>query len=289
MQLDNSLTLADGRQLGYAVYGRDGGTPAFYFHGLPGSRREGETFHQACLEAGVQLIAPDRPGYGLSAPMPGSRLLQWPRCIEQLADHLGLERFYLFAVSGGAAYALACASLLSERVRGTGICCGLGEVSHVELRARMAPQARLGFWLAERNAAWLRYSYGPVTLVAARHMPRFSIEVMARLNRQPDRSVLRQPEIKALFAANLREAFRQGSAGGVADMCAAVAPWPFDPAGIRSLQLWHGRRDGVVPWQHSERLARRIPAARLTYLDSEGHFSLPLRYAGTVVHAVTSV
>jgi pimeloyl-ACP methyl ester carboxylesterase len=288
MRLDNQLTLSDGNQLGYARYGRDDGIPAFYFHGLPGSRREGEIFHRACLDAGVQLIAPDRPGYGLSDPVSGARFTRWPRLVARLADHLGFERFHLLAISGGAPYALACASLLPERMRGTAICCGLGEVSHVELRARMPPQARLGFWLAGRGAAWLKYSYGPVTVIAARHLPELAIEIMARLNGGADRSVLREPAIKSLFAANLREAFRQGSVGGVADMCAAVAPWPFDPSGIQALQLWHGRRDGVVPWHHTERLARRVPAARVKYLPGEGHFSLPVRFGGAIVDALIS-
>ena len=288
MQLDNRLLLPDGRQLGYARYGRDDGIPAFYFHGLPGSRREGQIFHEACLRAGVQLIAPDRPGYGLSDPVSGSRLLRWPQLIGQLADHLAFEAFNLFAISGGAPYALACATLLPERVRSTGICCGLGEVSHRELRTGMAPQARLGFWLAEHSAVGLDLSYGTVTRLAARHLPELSIRIMARLNGEPDRSVLRQPDVNRLVAASLHEAFRQGSAGGLADMCTAVQPWPFDPSGISSLQLWHGRRDAVVPWAHSERLARRVPAARLHYMEGEGHFSLPVRYAAAVVDAVTS-
>lgn len=288
MQLDNCLRLSDGRQLGYARYGCDGAIPAFYFHGLPGSRREGKIFHEACLRAGVQLIAPDRPGYGLSDPVPGPRLLRWPQLIGQLADHLAFERFYLFAISGGAPYALACATLLPDRVCGTGICCGLGEVSRLELRAGMAPQARLGFWLAERSAVGLDLSYGTVTRLAARHLPELSIRIMARLNGEPDRSVLRQSDIKRLFAASLHEAFRQGSAGGLADLCTAVLPWPFNPSGIASLLLWHGRRDAVVPWQHSARLARCVPAARLHSIDGEGHFSLPVRYAAAVVGAVIS-
>ena len=64
MKIDNRLKLNNGYQLGYACYGQDVGIPAFYFHGLPGSRREGGLLHQACFDAGVQLIAPDRPGYG---------------------------------------------------------------------------------------------------------------------------------------------------------------------------------------------------------------------------------
>ena len=35
-----SITLPDGRQLGYAEYGNPEGKPIFYFHGFPGSRLE---------------------------------------------------------------------------------------------------------------------------------------------------------------------------------------------------------------------------------------------------------
>ncbi|HEY9199379.1 MAG TPA: alpha/beta hydrolase [Gammaproteobacteria bacterium] len=272
--------------MSYARYGRDDGLPAFYFHGLPGSRREGALLHRACMDTGVQLIAPDRPGYGLSSSATGARMRDWPAQIAELADRLGFARFHVFAVSGGGPYALACAASLPGRVRGTGICCGLGELADPVLRAGMRAHARFGFWLAGHNAFWLRHSYGAVTAIAARYMPRSAVAVMAAASVPADRAVLRQPPIRDLFAANLHEAFRQGAAGGVADMCAAILPWPFDPTGIRSLHLWHGCADRVVPWQHSEALARRVPAARLRYLDDEAHFSLPIHYARTVVETV---
>lgn len=286
MGMTNWITLATGARLGYACYGREDGVPAFYFHGLPGSRLEGRLLHEACVAAGVRLIAPDRPGYGLSEPIPGPRLVAWPHDISQLADRLGFENFYLFAASGGGPYALACASALHERVRGTGICCGLGQINRPELRAAMRLNARLGFWLAEHNPNWLRYSYGAVITLGARFMPTLSIEVLAQLEGQPDRQVLRQPEIRTLFAASLREAFRQGSPGGVADMCAALDPWPFELAQINNLQLWHGLADRVVPVSHSEQVVQQVPEARLYRVEGEGHFSLPIRYAEQVVRAV---
>ena len=283
MSPDNRITLSDGTRIGYARYGASDGIPVLYCHGLPGSRREAQVFHRACLDAGVQLIAPDRPGYGLSDPIAGSPLLQWPRVIAELADSLGFERFYMLAMSGGAPYALACASRLAGRVRGTAICGGLGEVSDRALRKGMAVQARLGFWLAERGAGWLRLAYGLVATAAARRIPGVVLAVMIRLNPEPDRAVLREPDVHALYIANLREAFRHGSAGGVADMCAVVRPWPFDPSAVRGLHVWHGRRDGIVPLRHSERLVERVPAAYLMRMDGEGHFSLPVRHAAAVV------
>ncbi len=285
---DNCICLTNGTQLGYASYGQANGIPAFYFHGLPGSRREGVLLDQACLDAGVQLISPDRPGYGLSKPIPDFRLVQWPHLIAELADQLGFTKFYLFASSGGAPYALACASVLHQRVTGTGICCGLAEVAQADLRVLMSGFARLGFWLARRHPTLLNCSYGLLVTAAAKVMPRLSIGLLARLQGQPDLSVLRRPEIRAIFTENLREAFRQGPAGGLADMCVAIHPWPFDPSGIESLQLWYGTQDRVVPLQQGEWLARIIPTAKLHIIQDEGHFSLPIRYAAKVVATVVT-
>lgn len=282
MLTDNRIALS-GVQLGYACYGDEHGLPVFYFHGLPGSRREAQMFHRACADHGVRLLAVDRPGYGLSAPIAASPLQRWPRLIAALADTLGIARFHVLGLSGGAPYALACASALHARVRGTALCGGLGEVCGVEQRLRMAIQARLGFRLAEYGAVWVRCVYGYAAAAAARSVPRAVLAAMTRLNPEPDRSVLQQPEMRALYVANLREAFRQGAVGGVADLCAVVRPWEFDLERVRALQLWHGTRDGIVPIEHSERLVARAPYAHLLRLEGEGHFSLPVRYADAII------
>ncbi len=70
------ITLSDGRALAYAEYGDPRGTPVFFFHGTPGSRR----FHppdEITKKSGVRLICTDRPGYGqfdLPARSPHPRL-----------------------------------------------------------------------------------------------------------------------------------------------------------------------------------------------------------------------
>src|SRR5512141_2763064 len=58
--------LSGGRLLGYAEYGDPAGAPVFYFHGWPSSRLEGRAAHAPALNLGLRLVAPERPGYGLS-------------------------------------------------------------------------------------------------------------------------------------------------------------------------------------------------------------------------------
>ena len=289
---DDAFVLPDGLRVSYARYGRAGGAPAFYFHGLPGSRREAALLHQACHAAHVDLVAPERPGYGLSQPMSQTMSLarhkRWTEVIAALADHLGFERFYLIAISGGTPYALACASTLPARVQATTICCGLGDIAQSDLRAVMGIISRAGFFMAEQDPALLKLTYGNVATAAARLAPGLAIDAMCWLNRKVDRIALQSPSIKAIFTDNLREAFRQGAGGGIADMQAATGGWAFELSQIARLQLWHGDRDSVVPHRHSEWLAKQVPAARLRIIAGEGHFSLPVHYATDIVQALVT-
>ena len=95
MDNDNSdtLLLPDGRKLGYAQYGSQTGRAVFFVHGHPGSRLEGAHLHDLGLKLGARIINPERPGMGLSSPQPGRTLLDYPKDLEHLADHLKLESY----------------------------------------------------------------------------------------------------------------------------------------------------------------------------------------------------
>jgi hypothetical protein len=102
-RLDNDtsaiMTLPDGRKLGYAEYGLATGIPVLYHHGFPGSRLEAAQHHDICKELGLRMISIDRPGYGWSSPHPRSKLLDWPKDIERLTEHLGLETYAVMVSS----------------------------------------------------------------------------------------------------------------------------------------------------------------------------------------------
>lgn len=87
------FTLPDGRKLGYAQFGLLTGRPILYCHGLPGSRVEAGHLHEAALEVGARIIATDRPGMGSSSPQPGRTLLDHPKDLQQLAEHLKLTEY----------------------------------------------------------------------------------------------------------------------------------------------------------------------------------------------------
>lgn len=114
---DRTVRLADdGRKLGYAEYGDPDGYPLIYSHGGLSSRVDVETADAAAKEAGFHIIAPDRPGIGLSDRHAGYSLLDWSADVSELADLLEIDKFAVMGWSFGGAYAAVCAFALPQRV-----------------------------------------------------------------------------------------------------------------------------------------------------------------------------
>lgn len=282
---DGVLRLPDGRLLGYAEYGDPAGPPLLYFHGYPSSR----------LEAGliplrhVRLIAPDRPGYGLSAPQPGRRLLDWPADVAALLDHLGLARAAVLGMSGGGPYAAVCAHALPDRVTATALVCGIappdGPGDGPGDGTDDGPGKETG-WAGGSPAGFLlRLGRRPVTLrlaaTAARQLVRntdpLAVATMlrARAGLPPSDRGLLGPGVGDRIVAGWREALRSGIAGPLSDAAIYAAPWGFALEEIRGrVAVWHGTADTTVPVAAGRRFAARIPGATAHFLAGEGHFSL---------------
>lgn len=89
----STLTLPDGRTLGYAQFGPKTGYPIILCHGLACSRLDGLYYHDIAIELNARVIGVDRPGHGLSTSQPNRTLLGFAEDVRQLTEHLGLERY----------------------------------------------------------------------------------------------------------------------------------------------------------------------------------------------------
>ncbi len=273
---DKTITLPDGRALGYAEYGNSAGKPIFHFHGWPGSRLETQLFAKAATKFDVRLIGVDRPGMGLSDFQPGRKLTDWPDDVTILADVLGIGSFGVQGMSGGGPYASVCAYKIPDRLTTCGIISGIGPT---ELGTKgMMPINRVTFFVARwfpwmlKPALWStmgQYSQDREKMAAA-------ISKTFKAVPESDQKLIHSPEIKEILVAGLCEAFRQGGEGPAYDGKLYGHFWgfPLEEIAFENVHLWHGEDDVNVPVAMARGVARAIPTCQATYYANAGHFML---------------
>jgi len=269
---DLMLRLSDGRMLGYAEYGAAQGTPLFVFHGSPGARMQVRLAHAPAAERGIRIIAPDRPGLGLSTRRPGRAIADWPDDVCELADALGIARFAVIGISRGGPYAAACAWRLPERITRAGIVSGVAPPDGPHLANGLRRPGRFVFNLVLANP-WLMCCVMAAGRQASRRFPELLFERVRTLAPAVDQPVLHRPDVVASLSASLREAFRAGGQGVADELLLLTRPWPFRPEEIRiPVRLWHGDADGVVPVAMGRYLATAIPNCRAEFIPGGGHY-----------------
>ncbi|MDO3380248.1 alpha/beta fold hydrolase [Geoalkalibacter halelectricus] len=276
---EGTIQLKDGRTLGYAEFGASDGMPVFYCHGFPSSRLEAGIGSAAALAHGLRLIAPDRPGFGLSDAAPQRTLLDWPQDLRQLADHLRIGRFAVLGVSGGGPYALACLTALSERISAAGLVAPLGPLDEEMGQRAMQPFFRLTFFLATRFPILTTFLYGQLLVPLLRRCPTLLLPLLRTSH--PDMPVVRRPAIRAAMIASIREAFRRGGRGAAQELILYTRSWGFSLRDIGlPVHLWYAGQDVTVPPVIGKALCERISGCQPHYCPDEGHFSLAYAHAG---------
>jgi len=275
-----TLTLPDGRTLGYALWGDPGGRLVVQIHGTPGCRLIRSPRQDLVAQTGARVVTFDRAGYGLSDRNRGRRIVDVVvDDVVSLVDHLGVDTFAVTGGSGGGSHALAVAALLPERV--TRVCCIVGSAPYPAMGeawlAGMDPEnvkefgwaiegeARLADELAREDAAMQeRVAKDPANVLGEFDIP------------DADREVLSRPDIALIIRESVPEQSRHGVWGWVDDDLALIGDWGFDPASITvPTALWWGAHDVLVPPAHSEWLRSQIPDALTRVEERAGHQSDP--------------
>ena len=283
MERRDKTVNVNGFNLGYCEVGAAKGRPVFYFHGLPGSRVEAMVADEPAHERHLRLIALDRPGFGLSDFQPDRRILDWPDAVCAVADQLGMDKFAIIGVSGGGPYALACALNVPERLTGVTVCCGVPSHSWLDGSSPDEVAGHIRTLLAQPSPSLA--ALGNLLKVVFKlpggtkllRLPRRSLPTV-------DRDTLLVPEFREIFDQNIREAFRGPIKGILHDVKLLTHDWGFDPTEITlPVRYWHGELDAVVPIEIVRKELAERPRAKVTYLPSDGHFSLVLKRIGVIL------
>lgn len=265
------LRLPDGRLMGYAEYGERGGIPLLAIHGTPGSRLMMQPADEIARAKGIRLVAPDRPGYGLSSACPNYTLAQWVADIKVLLDFLEIDRFLLFGVSGGGPYAVALATLMPDRVRSVALVSPVGLFDE-GVRKQWSSRHALFFSILPRFPLLMKLVFSILRLFVL-HAPRPLMTIFSRTLGEADRHILSDPlHIEQLLMA-FQDGFRNGIDGALFDLQLFSSRWqlPFEQATMPII-LWQGMGDQMVPQRGAFLLANSLPNVDAISLESAGHF-----------------
>ena len=272
-RVEGTVTLPDGRRLGFAEFGDPRGPLVLWFHGSPGARRQvPPAGRHAADELGLRVVCVERPGVGVSTDHAYRDLRDWAVDVSVVADRLGHERFLVVGLSGGGPYALACAHELPDRVAAVGLMGSLvptagDEAAATGLVALSRPFNRvltalrrplgLGLWGFVRATNPLAH---PLYQGFARVMP------------EGDRRVLGDPALEAMFVDDLVLGGRRQFQAMVNDFVLIGRPWGFRLADVRvPVRWWHGDSDPFVPLEQAQRTAAVLPDCVLVVRPGESH------------------
>ena len=246
-----------------------------YHHGTPAAGRMHDDLLLPAAAANLRIVELVRPGYGESERLPGRSIADVVPLADALAAHLGFETYVTMGWSGGGPHALANAALSDRCVAamclaGVGMfgessldfLAGMGQENIDEFGAAIDGEEALRVYL-DREANVLRYVSGGDV-----------IEAMSTLLPQADRELLTD-EYATWFAEELRWSVANGIDGWLDDDLAFTKDWGFKLADVHSpITLWQGREDLMVPSQHGEWLADRLPDVEAHLLEGHGHLSI---------------
>lgn len=276
MPLAQTITLDDGRTLGFDDVGDPDGAPVLFVHGTPDSRRARHPDDGLAADAGVRLVAVDRPGFGLSSPHRTATVGSFADDVIALADHLGIDRWSPFAWSAGSVHALAVAARHPDRVTRVVVAAGL-----VPFEAYAAPgildDADGGRWMV----AELGQELGPEGLAeAAVEMiaPYPCDDALAREHLMETADPARRADLESIpgaldvLVAGLVDSVAGGRDGLIRDLELQVEAPDVDWSDIAApVHLVYGSRDSTTPPAFGEWWAKRLRWAELEVIDDAGH------------------
>ena len=272
-RVEGTVTLADGRRLGYAEYGHAQGPLVLWFHGTPGARRQIPPIgRDAACVLGLRIVCLERPGVGDSTEHIYEHLSDWAADVVVAAEQLGHERFMVVGLSGGGPYALACAHELPGRVVGVGLLGSVTPVTGDEIVAEGIVKLALPFHDI-LNAIRRPLGIGLWGLVqAVRPLAHPLVLGCARIMPRGDRLVLSDPEYEAMFVDDLVSGANRQFQAMVNDVILMGKPWGFSLSDVTvPVRWWHGDADPFVPLAQAQRAAALLPDVELRVRHGESH------------------
>jgi pimeloyl-ACP methyl ester carboxylesterase len=233
------------------------------------------------VRLGIRLVAPDRPGIGLSDFQLGRTLLDWPIDVTALADALGFDRFGAVGWSAGGPYVAACGYAIPERITAGAMVASAVPFEVAGNRRGLNLADRLLLAMSERTP-WA--ASRALRLAIGRPSASTLERSIARSLGPADREALRRAGPPEAAVAFMKESLRSGTLGVIRDYRVFGDPWGFRLEDVRiPIHIWQGGEDTVNPPGDPVLLAEHLADAQLSIVPGEGHVSLMRNHAEEIL------
>lgn len=271
---EGRVQVRDGRSLGIAEFGPPHAEQTvLWFHGTPGARKQiPENARRLAFERCIRVIGIDRPGVGLSTAHRYHRLLDFTDDLEVAIDRLGVERFSVVGLSGGAPYALAAAHAFADRVPTVGVLSGVvpsggadgtdGGLVGIAVRFKpLLPVLSEPFGAVMTNFVRVAKPVAP-----------FALDMFARISPPGDREIFAVPEHREMFLDDVLTGGRHGMKAAGYDAVLFTRYWGFSVRDVATRVVWwQGDDDYIVPLSHAEHIVPLLPHGELRVQPGGGH------------------
>ncbi|MBO9546484.1 alpha/beta fold hydrolase [Caulobacter sp.] len=282
------LPRADGTRIAWSDYGPVGGRPVLIVHSSMTSRLAPSGLVEALQRGGFRPIAVDRPGFGMTDPVPGLRAGEHDpfdasaRDLIALLDALRLPAIDIVA-RGGAQAVLALARRAPERV-GRVVLVNPDPISGADsLRRGPLGAFKEAYWRRpELIGAFARMLAGSLTRERLLGMVRQSMH-----GSPPDEAAMADPRIAEDYWRSVRMFATGRIAGYVNEQVAIARESPPDPMpGLVRWSVFIGAHDTLHDPDHVDRYWRRVlPDSRFERVADAGRF-LAMTHTARVIETL---
>lgn len=263
------------------------GRPVVFINGVLDGSAPVRFLQDRLAERGLQIIAPIRPGFGVSDPAPSPD--QMPGLfvdhVRALLSQLGQQKPVLLGNMTGSVFAQLLASQLQDRIAGVVAVAGGVPILRMRQLRRMAPRQRAVFYTAR---------YAPMLLPTVLRAGIAQLDsgdgdaFLTALHRPGtlDHDFIRSQGLEPLILSGIREAVQQGHRGFADEVQFLVRDWSAqtDAATAETLFL-SGAHDQVVDPEDIRAVMAGRAGVEVRVLPNEGQRILYSR-PDTVLDAV---
>ncbi|MBW4566317.1 MAG: alpha/beta hydrolase [Mojavia pulchra JT2-VF2] len=258
------MQLKDGRQLAWSEWGPVDGIPVLFCTGAGMSGWLG--FGASELpDLGLKLIAPDRPGVGLSDPHPNKTLSSWVDDTQEFIQANHLDNVLCVGFSQGAPFAFALAEC--NLVIALAIVSGQDELAHPRLKPLLHPDVERMITAVQLNPVEFEQHFAQMAT------PDGMWQLIISMSAECDRVLYESDVFCEAYQQALKEGFSQGAHPYARDLVNALSSWSMAVEDITvPVDLWYGALDTstVHSPDFGATLALRLPNTTHTVDPKQG-------------------